>query len=243
MQEGRSMNRVRVGASLLIVIAAPMLWSFVSAQQAAPAPQNTQQEKPKEEYHPGDIFLKASRVYTLVGKTGLGHEHGVVGLLKSGTLHLGAEKEAGQMVFDMTSFQADTAAARKYVGLEGTSSESTQEQVTANMVGEQVLNVAKYPTATFVIHSALQYEKPSKRGLPQYILKGEFTLHETTRPLEFLVEVEMSKGWQHVRGGFRILQSEYGITPFTKAFGAVGVADQLTIWGDAWVAPAAGSAP
>jgi hypothetical protein len=237
------MNRVRVGGSLLILVAAQMIWSQVPAQQASPVPRATTQPAPKEEYHPGDIFLKSSHVYTLVGKTGLGHEHGVVGSLKSGTLHLGAEKEAGQIVFDMTSFEADTDAARKFVGLEGTSSASTQQQVTANMVGEHVLNVAKYPTATFVVHSALQYEKPSKRGLPQYLLKGDFTLHETTRPIEFLVEVEMAKGWQHVRGGFRILQTDYGITPFSKAFGAVGVADQLTIWGDAWVAPAAGLAP
>jgi polyisoprenoid-binding protein YceI len=145
------------------------------------------------------------------------------------------------MVFDMTTFVADTDAARKYVGLEGTSSASTQKQVTENMLGPNVLNVAKYPTATFHVDSAQIYEKPSKRGLPQYLLKGEFALQETTRPLEFLVEVEMVKGWQHIRGGFRINQTDYGIKPFTKAFGAIGVADQLTIWGDAWVAPSAGS--
>lgn len=204
---------------------------------------SSQQAKPKQQsYGPGDFYLKSSHVYTLVGKTGLGHEHGVVGNLASGHLELGASQKAGEMVFDMTSFQADTDAARKYVGLEGTSSKSTQQQVNDNMLGDKVLNVEKYPTATFKIHSAEKLEKPSKRGLPQYLLKGEFTLQKTTRPLEFLVEVEMVKGWQHVRGGFRINQTDYGIQPFSKAFGAIGVANQLTIWGDAWVAPSNGSA-
>ena len=228
-------------------IAIGLLVSFylaVDAQAQQTKPASTQVTKPAQKtYEPGDFYLETSHVYTLVGKTGLGHEHGVVGNLTSGHLNLGAPKEAGEMVFDMTSFLADTEAARKYVGLEGTSSKSTQEQVTENMLGDKILYVEKYPTSTFVVHSAEKYEKPSKRGLPQYVLKGDFTLQKITRPIEFLVEVEMVKGWQHVRGGFRIKQTDYGIEPFTKAFGAIGVADELSIWGDAWVAPAAGSAP
>jgi hypothetical protein len=35
-----------------------------------------------------------------------------------------------------------------------------------------------------------------------------------------------------VRGNFSILQTQYGIRPYSKAFGAVGVADRLTIYGD-----------
>ena len=38
-------------------------------------------------------------------------------------------------MFDTTTFQADTAAARQYVGLEGTTDADTQRQVSANMLG------------------------------------------------------------------------------------------------------------
>ena len=38
-------------------------------------------------------------------------------------------------------------------------------------------------------------------------------------------------------GGFAILQTQYGIRPFSKAFGAVGVTDQLTIHGVLSVTP------
>ncbi|QDU55708.1 YceI family protein [Aeoliella mucimassa] len=241
------MKRISPNIALAGCLAATAIFcSTLIAQEAAKvatasSAQAAQNKPAQKEYHPGDFYLESSHVYTLVGKTGLGHEHGVVGEIKSGELHLGSAKDAGEIVFDMTSFVADTDAARKYVGLEGTSSASTQQQVTDNMLGDQVLNVKKYPTATFRVISAEPYEKLSKRKLPQYLLKGEFTLQETTRPLEFLVEVEMAKGWQHVRGGFRIKQTDYGMKPFTKAFGAIGVADELTIWGDAWVAPTSGS--
>jgi hypothetical protein len=39
----------------------------------------------------------------------------------------------------------------------------------------------------------------------------------------------------HIRTQFSVLQSQFGITPFTKLLGTIGVADKLTIYGDAWI--------
>ena len=39
-------------------------------------------------YEVGDIYLPNSRVYVFVGKTGFGHEHGVIGKLKQGRVNL-----------------------------------------------------------------------------------------------------------------------------------------------------------
>ena len=135
----------------------------------------------------------------------------------------------------MTSFIADTPEARKFVGLEGATDASTQQQVNANMVGADVLNIAQFPTARFVVKEITKLPQPSKQGSPQYQLKGDFTLHGTTRPIQVLAEAEDQNSWIRLRGGFNMLQSHYGITPFTKAFGAVGVTDQLTVWGDIWI--------
>jgi hypothetical protein len=52
-----------------------------------------------------------------------------------------------------------------------------------------------------------------------------------------IVDVEQARGWLHVRGEFTIKQTSFGITPYSKAFGAIGVADRLRIHGDLWVAP------
>src|SRR5215470_8931094 len=42
----------------------------------------------------GDLYLPNSHVYVFVGKTGLGHEHGVIGQLKQGHINLAAQREA-----------------------------------------------------------------------------------------------------------------------------------------------------
>lgn len=195
------------------------------------------QRQEQKQLQPGEIDVSASRVYILVGKTGLGHEHGVVGRLKSGSISLGGAPAAGLLEFDMTSFVADTAAARKYVGLTGTTSESTAQSVTKNMLGASVLNVARYPTATFAIDSVRPLKKQRFQDPQRYQLDGEFTLHGTARKIRVIAESEGANGLVHLRGSFAILQSEFGITPYSQAFGAVGVADRLEIWGDLWLAP------
>ncbi len=188
----------------------------------------------------GDLELATSRVYVRVGKVGLGHEHGASCRLKSGSLHLSqpdASGSYGKLVFDMSSFEADSDAARKYVGLEGTTDETTRKQVNENLHGKEVLDVADHPTATFEAKRITKLDELSKRGLPKYKFEGDFSLHGTTKPLEFAADVEVVKGWNHVRGGFAILQSAYGIKPYSKMLGAVGVTDRLLIYGDLIVAP------
>ena len=58
-----------------------------------------------------------------------------------------------------------------------------------------------------------------------------------TRCIEILCDLEEKDGWHHVRSGFRILQADYGIKPFSKILGAVGVTDELIIYGDLWLVP------
>ncbi len=200
-----------------------------------PLPKN-----PAPQIKSGDLELETSRVYVRVGKVGLGHEHSASCKLKSSTLHLNQPDSTGsygKLVFDMTSFEADSDASRKYVGLEGSTDEATRKQVNENLLGKEVLDVEKFPTATFEAKRVTKLDELSKRGLPKYKFEGNFTLHGTTKALEFAADVEVVKGWNHLRGGFAILQSVYGIKPYSKMLGAVGVADRLLIYGDLVVAP------
>ena len=188
-------------------------------------------------FQPADVQIEASRVYVFVEKTGLGHQHGVEARLLKSTLSLGASQDAGKLVFDMNSFDADTEAARKYVGLTGTTDENTRMAVNENMKGTAVLAVDRYPTATFDVKSAKATGQSTAKGLPLYELNGTFTLHGKARPLSFVAEVEQTRGWLHVKGAFSIKQTDYGIKPYSKILGAVGVADELRIYGDLYVAP------
>ncbi len=228
------MSRRRRSA-LLAVVATTLAVTRVTILVAQDRPATLERPTLAE----GQIDPRVSRVYIFVGKTGLGHEHGVEGKIQSGALALGATTNAGQIVFDTTTFQADTPAARQYVGLTGTTDADTERQVNANMLGPSVLDVKHYPTATFKVTSILPIPGAGTSTSPHYQLDGEFTLHGTTRKIKTTAEATTASGYVRLRGKFAILQSHYGITPYSKAFGAIGVADELTIFGDLWIAAAA----
>lgn len=229
-------------AAVPLIICGTAAAQFALQQQAA-NPSPAAQAQPQaaaatNTLEPGDVYLPGSRVYAFVSKTGFGHEHGVMGQLMPSKLRLDAAQDAGLLVFDMRSFAADSDTARKYVGLDGSTPAATQQEVNANMLGAAVLDTARYPTASFAVRTVTRLPQPSPRGLPQYELAGDFTLHGVARPIRVLAEAEEQGGWVHLRGGFSLVQSQFGITPFTKAFGAVGVADEVKVYGDLWIARA-----
>jgi polyisoprenoid-binding protein YceI len=187
---------------------------------------------------PFQVDTGASRVYVKVGSaTRLGHVHGVEGRLASGKLTPGG---AGELVFDLKSFVADTVAARQYVGLPASFSGSDAQKVTANMQGGDVLDVNRFPQATYAI-TAMEPATNQKPGEPgAYRLSGKFTLHGVTQPVTFPASVEQTDrpGVLRVRGSFAILQTAYGIQPYSALGGLVGVTDRLEIWGDLLLVPA-----
>ena len=218
-------------ATILALMAA----ALISVGGAAPAVAQTAQLSPAPAAvppAPGDVDLATSRVYVFVGKTGLGHNHAVAGLLQAGRVVLGAADQAGMLVFDMRSFTADTAEARKALGLPGETDASTQKQVQANMTGPDVLDVARHPTAAFQIRSAGSSKQQVQGRPPVYELIGAFTLHGVTREVMIPVEVEQRGEWLRLRGMFVIKQTDFGMKPYKKLGGVVGVADELRISGD-----------
>jgi polyisoprenoid-binding protein YceI len=223
---------VLISCSLLLVLPN----NATLAQRVA----NRTQPSPPVVPSGSDVDLQRSRVYILVGKTGFGHEHGVEGRLLSGGVQLGATQNAGELVFDMPTFTADTRTARARVGLTGETDAATQKKVNSNMRGPDVLDVAKHPRASFRILSAKSRSAVAPGETPIYDLDGQFTLHGVTRPLRMEATLSSSEGRTGLHGHFKILQSDYGITPYSAALGAVGVADKLEIWGDIWMAPVPG---
>ena len=218
----------------LALVACLSLWARGSLAQAPVGGQAIAQ--PRAPLAPGDVDTSISRVYVHADKTGFGHEHGIESLLKAGHLQLGAQQNPGELVFDMASFKADTDEARRYVGLEGSTDASTRQQVDANMLGPDVLDVKQYPTAVFKVTS-IQPIRSRRPNAPQQLqLDGDFTLHGTTNKISVVATPIGVNGYTRLVGSFSILQSDYGIKPFRKALGAVGVADRLTIWGDLWIA-------
>ena len=105
------------------------------------------------------------------------------------------------------------------------------------MLGKKVLSVNLYPEARLENATLVSNNKKSKRDWPEYVIEGDFVLHETKKQIQIRCDLEEKDGWHHIRGAFKILQSDYGIKPFSKMMGAVGVKDELVILGDLWVVP------
>ncbi len=224
----------------LLAMALPTTLPLDADAQVPPAAPAAQAPLPT----PGEVDTDGSRIYVFVGKTGLGHDHGIVGRLVSGRVILDAPQNAGQLVFDMQSLLADTPEARKALGLAGETDASTRKQTTENMLGPDVLDVAHHPTATFDIESALRPQRPVNGAKPTVDLVGTFTLHGVARKVVIPAEVGAAGRVLRLIGSFRIKQTDFGIKPYKKFGGVVGVADELVIHGDIRIAatPVAGRA-
>jgi len=183
---------------------------------------------------PGDINAGASRVYVMVDKTGFGHPHAVVGRLREGRLAI-AGRGAGRLVIDLRTFLADAPDARRYINLKGEIDAKTQQDVTATMLGEDVLDVRRFPLAVFDVDSFTPVEASRRSDKVQYRLDGAIKLHGVRRPLRFVAEGGPDRGYLHLKGNFHLRQSEFKMRPYQKALGAVGVADVLTVYGDIWI--------
>jgi polyisoprenoid-binding protein YceI len=189
-----------------------------------------------KEWQPGDLDTDTSRVYIVVKKRRLGHDHAIVGRMREGQLPIAENQATGKIVFDMKSFWADSDAARAYLKFTGTTDAATQQAVTDNMLGADVLNVAEFPTAEFAIKNVSAVAEKSRLGKPQKRLDGDFTLHGVTKPIQVLAEVEEKDGWLHLLGKFSIQQSDFGIKPYSAGLGAVGIQNTLEITGDLRIA-------
>jgi hypothetical protein len=191
----------------------------------------------KSALQPGDVNCDYSRVYVFVDRSNsLGHVHGVEGRVKSGQLLLNQD-QPGSLVIDVQSFDADTPAGRAAFGLADDIDQGTRQKVNDNMKGPEVLNVSQFPEAKLSNIKLTATGKTSQRKLPEYIMEGDFTLQQATRKISATCDLEEKNGWNHLRGTFRIKQTDYGIKPFSRVLGAVGVKDELLIYGDLWIMP------
>jgi polyisoprenoid-binding protein YceI len=215
-----------------------MAWLWVTSFVMLTMVPGVAQETAPRSLRPGDVNTEFSRVYIYVDRTtALGHSHGIEGKFKSGNMSISASA-TGELLFDMDSFDADTETARKVFSIEKEIDAPTRKKVNENMRGPEILDVKEYPEARLERATLTPTGKTSSRKLPEFLLEGDFTLHGTTRRIKALCDLEQKEGWHHVRGTFKILQSDFGIKPFSKMLGAVGIKDELVIFGDLWLVPA-----
>lgn len=65
--------------------------------------------------------------------------------------------------------------------------------------------------------------------LPELVLRGDLTITNATKPVSIAVTVASSVGGYDVRGQTALLQSEFGIKPYSAMFGALKVRDRVEL--------------
>lgn len=166
------------------------------------------------------------RVYRAGPLARLGHNHVVTSAGESGSAWTASALDASgfELRLPVAALVVDDPSARTAAGPEfaGAVPDDAREGTRRNMLRPEVLDAGRYPE--IVVQSASMggsWDRP--------VARADVTLRDRTRRIDVPVEVSFAPGALTARGSVRILQSDFGITPFSVAGGAIQVADEVDI--------------
>jgi polyisoprenoid-binding protein YceI len=163
-----------------------------------------------------------SRALIDVGKAGAfsfaGHAHEVEAPLTSGVVHFDPDNVSKSDI--RLEFNA---AAMKVTGKGDPPADVPK--VTDAMLGDQVLDVKRYPSITF--ESTAVSGRGSAPGLDLQIT-GNLTIRGTTKPVRAATSAKIDGDTLTATGRFAIKQTDFGIKPISVG-GVVKVKDELSI--------------
>jgi polyisoprenoid-binding protein YceI len=177
-----------------------------------------------------DIDSARSVVTILVHRAGpfakFGHDHVVTSGQEAGFAWLGQDPAGSgfEIHVPVASLVVDDPAARAAVGgdFAGEVPASAREGTFHNMTRPEVLDAAEFPEVIVRCNGlGGTWDRP--------VAAADLTIRGTTRRVEVPVELERATDTLTARGAFRIKQSDFGITPFSVAGGAIQVGDELEL--------------
>lgn len=171
-----------------------------------------------------------ARVYRAGPLARLGHNHVVTAAGAIGRAWVGATPaDSGfEITVPVASLVVDDPAARAAAGsdFDGEVPASAREGTRANMTRPEVLDVAAYPTITLRCAGLLgDWSSP--------LAPLDVTLRGVTRRIEVPLAIERTTTTLTARGQFTLRQTDFGVTPFSVAGGAIQVADEVVLSFDA----------
>ena len=146
--------------------------------------------------------------------------------------HLVAAKDfSGTVSFDANKIENSSVALRvksnSLTAVDPGESEKDRNDVQTTMLGEKVLDVARFPEIVYVSTGVARAER--KGDAWSVMLSGKLQLHGVEKPVALPVKVRVSEEGLTAEGQVFLLQTEYGITPVKVAGGTVKVKDRLRI--------------
>lgn len=177
-----------------------------------------------------DVDPAATEVTLLVRRSGplarLGHNHAIVSGEERGVVWLGASvaQSGFEIRVPVRSFVVDDPAQRAAAGPEfpGTVPDDARAGTTANMLRAEVLDAEHYPEIVVRAEGA-------DGNWQQAIVRATVRLKDVPREMDVPVALEVTDGRVTATGAFQVRQTDFGITPFSVAGGAVQVADVVDV--------------
>lgn len=156
----------------------------------------------------------------------LGHDHVITSADEAGSVWLGSTPadSSFELSVPVERFDVDSPAARAAAGPEFAAPvpDDARAGTRRNMLRAEVLDGEHFPAIT--LRSAA-----ASGAWPQPIVRVAVTLKGVEREQEIPVVVERDANGLVARGELRLNQTDFGITPFSVAGGAIQVADTLEI--------------
>jgi polyisoprenoid-binding protein YceI len=156
----------------------------------------------------------------------LGHNHALSSQSVTGDLHLHPDLSKTQLRLSLpvASLDVDDAAVRATEGEDFAASvpQDAREGTKRNLLRADVLDAEHFPTIDLQASAVA-----GTRNAPQLTMR--IALKGVTRELLVPVTVEESGSTLVAAGEFSIKQTDFGITPFSVALGALQVQDAVRI--------------
>ena len=154
----------------------------------------------------------------------MGHDHVIASRDLAGFVRLddngpGSRVEA-DLYLALAAMTVDEQALRDAAGFDTEPSEEDREGTRGNML--KSLEAAGFPFAVARVRAALP-------PADQVAVPVEITLHGVSREVRVPIEFAIDDETLSATGSFRLLQSDFGITPFTVLGGALAVQDELAL--------------
>jgi len=173
-----------------------------------------------------DRSIVTLRVYRAGRLAKLGHNHVITSANESGQAWTsGAPATSGfEVRLAVADMVVDDPAARAAAGPDfpGGLSEAARAGTRNNMLRAEVLDGDRYP-AIVVRAGSLggSWDRPT--------VAASVTLKGVTRSIDVPLSITRTDHEIYARGAFRVLQSDFGITPFSIGGGAIAVGDAVEI--------------
>ena len=196
----------------------------------APAPPTPAPTQPVSgatyyEVSPGESTLDIL-VYRAGALARLGHNHVMSARNLQGRIwtHTAPAQSGFDVSFPVAQIVVDDPEARRAAGSEFPPdiSQSDRDGTRKNMLREEVLDAGNFPRITL---KSLRFTGPVQK--PQ--ITARVTIRDVSREVPLAPTVKIEGSRLTVAGELDLLQSDFGIEPFTAALGALTVQDRLRV--------------